>query len=955
MGFTNRSLSWEVHDRDFATNGFVMISSPNATANIAAAIVTIAWMLPHGLTAAPARADISHASDRHVWTFERDDDTDADAWPDRWQRRNTVGYPTYVIGEIAGRDEELQQLARDIDASLTRGYQKFKRLVRNTPAIADRLPPLLPSVADGVVDHHLRVTMDGGRFQAQSPVVPAGPTYQYQLRCELMCRGLNYDSAFVELVFVDEKGNELATKPTSAVRGTTPWTIKIVRSIRAPAGTVGMFLRTNVVGDADGREDIHAVVGFDNLNIQRFPQLQIATDRKFGIYRPDDSVAVTVEAKGVEADAQSLNLVLLDHEGRVFRRSATDIDHQTNPPSATWSIGRLGPGHYHVVASVAEPSRSPSGRLANRSPASPHQLGTETSFSVLNPSLDGPPHGPFGWSIKDPIPDDISPPQYADYLNDAGVTWLKYPCWINGDDTRKAERLSALLGRLQDDGIRPVGRLDRPPPHHPVAALARGREAQVAAAFFRDASVWQPELEPIMNRLTLKVRHWQLGADDDFSFLEQSKLKSQVAAIRSGLQGFGQPLDLTIPWPWLEETLPPRESSWQAVYRSSMPPLSADELKQSLQQVRRDDSGGPDTWLAINPISRDRYDTRTRAADLVRRMAAVRAHRVAAAFISDPHDEQNGILHPDGHPSELFLPWRTASRLLGNRRYAGSLRLPSGASNEVFTGGGSAVWMVWSPEPITEEIYLGENVEQIDLWGRAQAVPTVARGSKTRHQIKMGPMPTFIVGVNPQLMEFRMSVELPHQRLDSLLGQMQALGVQFANPTRESLVGAIRITPPRSWRIAPESQAWELLPGRGAQVPFEVVLSNTAQVGSIQLPIEFDLETDPPQSITVHRRMSVGPTGLTITASTKLLRNGELRILMEMTNLSGREQSYDCLLFPPPGRQYQMRYITIPPGETATREFYWPQGAELIGKRMLLRAVEQDGNRILNYPIELVR
>ena len=143
--------------------------------------------------------------------------------------------------------------------------------------------------------------------------------------------------------------------------------------------------------------------------------------------------------------------------------------------------------------------------------------------------------------------------------------------------------------------------------------------------------------------------------------------------------------------------------------------------------------------------------------------------------------------------------------------------------------------------------------------------------------------------------------------------------------------------------------------GRTADETFRVVLSNTAKIGQYEVPIQLQLDTVPPKMITVHRKVKVGPEGLDLKVTTRLLRNGELRVQVELTNHASRPQPYDCMLFPPPGRQYQRRLLTVQPGQTITRQFYWPDGEQLVGKMMLLRAAEQDGQRVLNYAIDVMR
>ena len=56
-------------------------------------------------------------------------------------------------------------------------------------------------------------------------------------------------------------------------------------------------------------------------------------------------------------------------------------------------------------------------------------------------------------------------------------------------------------------------------------------------------------------------------------------------------------------------------------------------------------------------------------------------------------------------------------------------------------------------------IYLGEDVRQVDLWGRARPVPSENQGSFKRQKIEVGVLPTFVTGVNPHSDAFTGRIE----------------------------------------------------------------------------------------------------------------------------------------------------------------------------------------------------
>jgi hypothetical protein len=228
-------------------------------------------------------------------------------------------------------------------------------------------------------------------------------------------------------------------------------------------------------------------------------------------------------------------------------------------------------------------------------------------------------------------------------------------------------------------------------------------------------------------------------------------------------------------------------------------------------------------------------------------------------------------------------------------------------------------------------------------------------GNQVVQRVSIGPVPTFVIGVDRELLALRMSIKVEPAQLDSVLGKEQQLNVSFSNPTRESIVGRLRVEPPATWSVDSDNHPWELLPERTTLHPIRVVLSNTSRIGEHELPIQLLLDTQPPRVITVHKRIRVGPEGLGLDVRTHLHESGELRVQLEMTNHTRETQSYDCLLFPAAQRQYQRCFMMVPAGQTVRRTVHWPNGEELVGKRMLLRADEKRGPRVFNHSFETTR
>lgn len=886
----------------------------------------------------------------YIWDFSRFNDRDFNEWPDGWDRLKGRRYPQYVDITIESHDEKLAEVAGNTDAAVMKLWQRLRTSYTS-------LPPLPPSIRDVVDDRYLRVTLNGGLAMVQSSPIPSNQLFQYRFSCRIKTQGLRRDTASAELLFLSATGQVLAIHQTPPVGGSRDWTELTLEQIRPPQNAVKMIARLRVDGDEDGGEDVNGSIGFDDVKIEQFPQLLVETDEKFGLYDVGASVTATAKVLGLPVEGPKVRFRLYDVVGNEI---GTDMQAIVVPATTTgvtatetasysvlnWRLPRLQPGFYRVTAELVNTDGQ--------------NLATETTFAILDDLEAGSLGGRFGWTLPEGLKAESreflpEPRKLTPWLNKLAVRWVKYPCWIAPDDSTSAEETAILFSRMQESGIQTVGLLDIPPEDVQSQFNLRGSADAVAANLFGDYSIWQPALEPIMTRLTLKVRQWQLGSDTDTSFLGHPRLSDQVETIADGLQGFGQELDIALTWPWAEPLVPNDQATWHITNRTMDPPLTASELDAHLKHEQTQSAANKQRiWLVLNPIDAQKYSQEDRVIDLVQRMAAVQSNHVEAAFVSDPRNENTGVLRPNGRPGAMLLPWRTTSSLIGNLSNIGTLNLRSGASNIVFANDNRVVLMVWSPTDCEEELYLGQDVSEIDVWGQKTRLATeFDEWSDPVQRFKIGRVPKFIVGIDPTLMLFRMSFKLETPELDSLLEKPQELKLRFSNPTGENLSGEITIHELPHWRITERSHGWEMGPGRSTEDEFAVILGNNATIGEYELPITFDLQREVPQRITVYPKIRVGPAGLALNARTSYRGNGDLVVQVEMKNSGARDMAFDCSLYPGHQRQHETRFLSVPAESTNSALFIVRNARGEIGTEILLKANELDGERVLNYPITI--
>ncbi|SMP53946.1 hypothetical protein SAMN06265222_104180 [Neorhodopirellula lusitana] len=938
----------------------------------------------------------------YQWDFSRISDKDFDGWPDDFERHFASGFPEYVQIDIQPKDRAYEKQILGVDTAMVLRWPAFRRFVHSLTPDID-LPPLPPSVADYVVDRCLEVRLDGGRARVTTPQLPTKSAFQYHFSVDIKTQNLKHDLVYAEVHFSDAEGKPLTTARTPDVTQTRDWQTVSIEHLVPPVGAESMKVSLNVSGDSDGLQDIHGVVGWDNISFRQYPQMRIETDRPFGVYRNGENVATVTSVLGLSDDMteddDSVNLLLrlLDHDGRELRstkktvettsltsghnRSKSPRDRRRSPHSdereveVKWNLTGLTPGFYRVTAAMGDHSDA--------------SLASETTFAVIDRLTDdvrewspeseekanaplqsfGNPNLamdslPFGWTLPPGTVTGYQNGKYsgrmiAGWLRDLGVGYARIPAWFLPNDTQRADAVGRLAFRFKDHAIEPVGLLEEPPQAAQEHYRLRERGESGVAAYLHEPAVWRSQLDAIMNRMTFRITKWQLGRDDDFSFQNRGELTAKVNEIASGLQGFGQPLEVVIPWPWMDT--PPLVSgeSWKGVCRHTRRQLTAQELDAMLDQEavasrQMSPSAAGDTWMTINPLPRAQYTRDARITDLILRMATARGHKIEAAFIGNPRSPTSGLLTDNGHPDELLLPWRTASLLLGRARNIGSLQLQNNSHNIVFRGSHTSVLMVWSSTPQVERLYLGDGVYQVDVWGRRTEVPTEKVNGRMVHRVEAGPLPTFYVKIDPALAQFRMSVSIVQKRIDALLGKEQTVSVQYTNPVRQMLSGNLGIRTPPQWSTEPSIHSMDLRPNATDTSDFSVVLGNNATIGHFEIPVDFEFATSPPTYIRVYRDLHVGPDGFDLLVTTRLIGN-TVRVKVQMTNHTQRRANFDCLIFAGRERQYERRIISLNPGETVYRNVDWPNGEDLIGQQMLLRAIEEDGDRVINHAFEVVR
>lgn len=891
------------------------------------------------IVAAATRADDARHPDAveiYHCAFGEEWDVNYDRWPDRWVRKSGSDYPHYVNIEIDDNE---------------------------TAAGKESL----------VID------LDGAAASITSPPIRVLSRFGYVFEAQLKNEGLAHSTVVLTLDFCDKLGRVLQTRKSKPLGNTKGWQQVRLDEIELnnpeiDRVIVGLHTIRSTKGDLKGR------VSLADVWLARLPRITVSTNSPCNVYPLLDDVVVRCELSGIRERDPEIRFELLDAAGAVndagsFQLNGQLIAEDAKPTtkmvdrdgespagyegSAEWHPKVPGYGFYRVVVNMV------SSESANQSKGS-IELGSRTVWLAIVPPLDMPKQGEFGWTL----PHGNRPLAYQEMSNllaQAGVNWVKVPAWFDANDRQQGDELIRFVELLGASHIDVVGVIDRPPAGTELANRL-GAAAAIADVLSPDASTWSPILEPVMTRLSLRVRWWQLGRDGDTSFAGAPGLNKRIDELRTQLFRFGQDVQLGISSDWAGAGENRGQVAWNFEQMSAETPPTEAEFKTLLARKHNDSA---QRWVTIDPPPRtsdpnDAAALDARSSAFVRQLVAAKEHGVDAIIISNPFNDDNGLMHANGEPAELLLPWRTTAAMLGGAQYLGQLQLPAGSENRVFLRpDGQVVMVVWNDKLTQESVYLGSDIRHIDIWGNSTA--TAVAGDE--QVINVGPRPAFVLGLHEAITRWRMAVRFHHKQVPSVFGKPQANSLHLENFFPQGVGGSLRIivpneangeqlasarpTPVRSgfvpdrWSIEPPTMSFQLAPGEQLDFPFNISLKD-ALYGKQPVRIEFTIEADEPYQFSVYRGMEVGTEDLTLTVKSHLDKNGTLIVEQFATNHAEHLADFRCYLYAKKHRPQQTQVYRL--GEQPDRKVYrFPNGRDLVDKEMLLELEERNGSRLIKY------
>ncbi len=904
------------------------------------------------------------AADRvQSWEFQRSDLNPSDQWPKGWKRRQDREHPAYLTMKVVPRNPEAAAAAKTL-IQLWANYSNGKLKAEYNPELP---PPQVTKFMDAVVDRCFELQMDGASAEVTGPIVRLDPRYSYGLEASVQCNQLNGHRAWVELELLDGNSKPVSSSATEAVTGTINW--KRVQCFSAlddqhefRAARVRIMVKRNESRQFKG------VVRFDNIRINRVPRLELTSSLKLNIAHPGQECEITCTAIGInnKDENPSVRFQLLNELGKIVEQksvplvpvveprnypsSSNDLNHYVSAKSdnrrgsgadnangqAKWKLQLNTPGHY--VARVFLGKHA--GRIRDR----------ELPLVVVDPlALES--QGPFGWSLPPGLDNEQlrSIPQLARTF---GASTIKIPIWLDiYGDAASIDQIAWLIERLQAQHVQCVGVIDQPP-RSQRKQFNDDDDLLPIVTIFQNKAVWEPLLDPVLSRMTMKLSWFQLGSDSDHSFLANEKLLQTLTEIHASVQTYSQELHLAIAWPWLDGLPQGQAMAWEATQLSIQPDLRSEELPSYIASKAHE---GTTKWLTLDFLPANQYSLLDRVRDLTERVVMMKKLGVSAAFVTKPMDPDVGLFNSNFEPQVISVPWRTLVEHTGSANYVGKITLPGGSQNHIFQDGKRGCMVVWNDNEKVEQLYLGTGVDAVDLWGRSVPVES-ARSPRNglEQRVAVGPWPIIVRGIDMPVARFRMQFELGTATLQSLVGRGQSVPIKVGNPFGKVVRGTVDLIAPTLLEKEFASMSLQVTHERVLEKDFPLELRSDVSAGKHAVRFDFQIEADKTERFSTYHELTVGFDDIDFQWQLQKVSDTSVLLRLTANNRGNLETTFQCKFFPPPFPYQHFQADRLMPGNN-NREYLIQLPVVDENAEFWIRCEELETRRTLNYRVKIDR
>ncbi|MBY0311905.1 MAG: hypothetical protein K2W85_07535 [Phycisphaerales bacterium] len=825
--------------------------------------------------------------------------------------------------------------------------------------------------------------------------IPVFPDADYAVSAMVRTSGLEHARAFLVARLLDQKlqpiaGSEVRSDPVlspsgwSAVRLAVPGRFKDATWLQIdlellqprmfePSPPAGPLAQHKV-----WREDVSGAALFDDVSVALLPRTKFWTGTpkspSTSIFTAPSPIQVSVSARDQGGDLLNARLRLINIDDTTVSQHAAILDPSGRP--LEWSVIPASYGWYRVILEIDASgvtvfrAERPVAYVPGASGAGAEPGTLSSRFGLIADDLD-----------------EATIAQVPEIVAAARTRFLTIPAFdVSADVASARSALNArtpIIERLLNQGQEITLALSGVPSPIASAMLLDSTDALGLSA--RDASAWQPYLDPTLDVFGQRVVRYQVGKFGDQSILRQDPTAG-IANLRTLVSQLVPGPRIVLPWR-ADRSMPvigPAAVNADALlvqFPLGFEPRVMADLGTVWRARSRE---GVPFELTISPELPDmtRFGPRARSVEAARRLvefwaalggAGETSERLPAPrfALSDAIITQGEIGARTLHPApELAVLAHMADRLSG-RRIIAEATAPDGVRalllaqrsgrGETLQIGESltrACVIAWNEYAPAERAYVdvfttGDQVEAVDPFGNMRPIPAATSGG-VQIRVPLTDEPVFIEGVDAYLALFSGSLKFEPTFIPAV-GSEHEHRVILTNPWPIRITGQVQVrkvddpTKPRGaeWRVEPNVLDFAAAPGQSLSLPVTLSIGPGALAGFKDLTLTARVLADrqyPP--IRVGTNVELGLKDLDLNPEVVLgpSKSGpDVFVQASVTNKGSSPRTLRLEVSARDTPTQQAQIAALPPGETIMKRFILTESAtRLAGRHVRVTLLDEE-------------
>lgn len=701
--------------------------------------------------------------------------------------------------------------------------------------------------------------------------------------------------------------------------------------------------------DADAsifQPDVRAIAWFDDISIYQLPRVVLSTDQPGNVFGADDTPRLQVEVEGVSHLDYQIRLRVSDVTGNVMQDEKWIlVGVEDTVRVKTMELPQLGPGLYHARMDIVSGGASVAAR--------------ELSFLKTAPlSGDLTTRGSgFGLLLLDDKVGSLD--TGIELVRAANARLIKLPVWRAHEDQPGSifsePDFDRQLLKLPQYDIQVVATFSEVPDS--LWLKMRSKRRTVLDMLSQEAELWVPQVASVLARYARQIPYWQIGPDtrSENQYWEP-RIGNVVEAMRKEFQELVGYTVLAVPLSSMFD-VDHEQVRTDYVALNVSAAIEPQQVAAYLEDWRS--RGLKHIWVTIETLDSDVYLREEVLADFAKRVAFAKKGGAEAIYINHPWVCAISNARVTYKPTEFLLVFRTLADHLGGLRYVGQFDLTDDVPALIFDLDGTGCIFTWrrgrerdGGESRELDVYLGENVQMIDLFGNVTPLPSKAGVSRVR----VGSLPIMLSGIDTRLARLQASLKLTPSALDGSVSR-QRVKLSFVNPFGTSISGRVR------FRVGPDYRNnWAMEPGyfnfmlrTDETLEKEVIITLPRNEIGGEKRLELSLIIDAGRSYRLRAAipLEIRLKGVEVSVFARRLGARNLLVQLVVTNTSQKEVSLNSFVDLPDGDRIERVISRLQPGASASKSFPIPDAVEWLGEFLRVGLYDPRGVKRINYHVQI--